>query len=87
MNNFKSVQGIFDIFCPSEDMEDFLNLSVKLEPMTLKSFSTHIATLQFRSRNRSVGRILAFAFFFDAPVHPFVHVTNFYACYLETGST
>ena len=35
MNVFKSMEGVFDIFCRSEDMAEFLNLQGKLEPLTL----------------------------------------------------
>ena len=36
VNTFKSVEGIFDSFLPSEDKADFLNLQGKLEPLTLR---------------------------------------------------
>ena len=30
----ESIEGIFDIFCPNEDMADFRDLQGKLEPLT-----------------------------------------------------
>ena len=36
VNIFKSIEGIFDILCPSGDMAELLNLQGKLEPLTLK---------------------------------------------------
>ena len=34
VNVFRFTQGIFDIYCPSEDMADFLNSQGKLGPLT-----------------------------------------------------
>ena len=35
-NIFKSIEGILGIFCPSEDVADFLNSQGTLEPPTLR---------------------------------------------------
>ena len=35
VNIFKCTQGIFDIYSPSQEMANFLNLQGKLEPLTL----------------------------------------------------
>ena len=37
VNIFKSIEVIFYTFCPSENIEDFLNLQGKLEPPVLDS--------------------------------------------------
>ena len=36
LNIFISMEGIFDIFCPNEDMVGFLNLQGKQESLILK---------------------------------------------------
>ena len=38
VNIVKLTEMVFEIFCPSEDMADFLHLQGKLEPMTLRMF-------------------------------------------------
>ena len=36
MNIFESIERIFNTYCQSKDMANFLNLQDKLEPLTIK---------------------------------------------------
>ena len=47
-NIFKSMEGIFDIFRPSEDMAEFLNVQGKLEPPSLLYNFNNLAFLNLR---------------------------------------
>ena len=35
---FKFIPGTFNVYCPSEDMVDFLNVQGKLKPLTLRKW-------------------------------------------------
>ena len=49
VNVFKFPQGIFDTYCPIEDMTNFLYLPGKLTPLTLiKAFTTDDLSSQNR---------------------------------------
>ena len=43
MNIFKPMEGIFNIYCQSKDMADFLSLQGKLEPPDLNLLSKSLS--------------------------------------------
>ena len=56
-NIFKSVDRTLDIFCPSEYMADLLNLSSKLEPLTLKQDTCTLFHVSWSTFNFNIGHL------------------------------